>query len=42
MGWKLAGSKPVLASVLNIIPLALNMAVREARHTTYHTSFLTV
>ena len=31
------GSKPVLASVLNIIPLALNMAVRAARHTTYHT-----
>ena len=39
-----AGSKPVLASVLNIIPLALNMymAVSAARHTTYHTSFLTV
>ena len=28
--------------MLNIIPLALNMAVRAARHTTYHTSFQTV
>jgi len=37
-----AGSKPVLASVLNTKPLALNMAVRAARHTTYHTSFLIV
>jgi hypothetical protein len=28
--------------VLNIKPLALYMAVKAARHTTYHTSFLTV
>ena len=28
--------------MLNIKPLALNIAVRAARHITYHTSFLTV
>ena len=36
------GSTPVLANVLNIKPLALNIAVRAARHTTCHTSSLTV
>ena len=37
-----AGSKPALASELNIKPLAPNMAVRAARHTAYRTSFLNV